>query len=145
MNIQKFLLSAIGAGVVMSLLGGLWHMALMGDLYASDLNRAEPHMMLIIASYLILALLMAYIYPKGIEGTNKIANGIKFGVLVGLIWILPHSLILHATMEGGALKVLFIDAGWHMFEQACGGVVIALIYGIPQATAPTASSDASSE
>ena len=78
---------------------------------------------------------MAYMYPKGIEGTNKIANGIKFGVLVGLIWILPHSLIIHAITEGGALNVIFIDVGWHIFEQACGGIVIALIYGIPKTVA----------
>ncbi len=117
----------------MFLLAGLWHAALMSDLYASDLNRAEPDMTLIAVSYLILALLMAYMYPKGIEGTNKITNGIKFGVLVGLIWIVPHALIMHATTEGGALNVIFIDAGWHLVEQACGGVVIALIYGIPQA------------
>lgn len=135
MNIQKFLLSTIGAGVVMFLLSGLWHMALMSDLYASDLNRAEPNLSLIAVSYLVLSLLMAYMYPKGIEGTNKIANGIKFGVLVGLIWILPHSLIIHAVTEGGALNVIFIDVGWHIFEQACGGIVIALIYGIPQTVA----------
>jgi len=135
MNIQKFLLSAVGGGLVMLLLAGLWHMALMSDLYASDLNRAEPNMVFIVISYLILGMLMAYIYPKGIEGENKIANGIKFGIIIGLIWVLPHALIMHATTEGGALNVIFIDAGWHLFEQACGGVVIALIYGVPQTAA----------
>jgi len=135
MNIQKFLLSTIGAGLVMFLLAGLWHMILMSDIYAGDLNRAEPILYLIAVSYLILALLMSYMYPKGIEGTNKIANGIKFGILVGLIWVLPHALILHAVTEGGALNVILIDALWHIVEQSCGGVVIALIYGIPQATA----------
>ena len=124
----------IGAGVVMFLLAALWHMALMSDLYAGDQNRAEPMLYLIVVSYLILGLLMAYAYPKGIEGTNKITNGIKFGSLVGLIWVLPHSLILHAVAEGGAFNVILIDAGWHLVEQSCGGVVIALIYGIPKAT-----------
>ena len=92
-------MSTIGAGVVMFLLAGLWHSALMSDLYVSDLSRAEPNMLLIGVSYLILALLMAHIYPKGIEGTNKIANGIKFGVVVGLIWVLPHALVLHAVTD----------------------------------------------
>ena len=125
----------------MLLLAGLWHMALMSDLYANETNRAEPNMVLIVVSYLILGLLMAYIYPKGMEGTNKIANGIKFGILAGLIWVLPHALIIHATTEGGALNVIFIDTGWHLVEQACGGVVIALIYGVPQDAASTASSE----
>jgi len=147
MNIQKILLSAIGAGVVMFLLAGLWHGALMSDLYVSDLSRAEPNMVLIAVSYLILALLMAYIYPKGIEGTSKIANGIKFGAVVGLIWVLPHALVIHAVTEGGTLNVILIDVLWHMVEEACGGVVIALIYGIPQATtaSPPEATTASSE
>ena len=106
MDIKKFLLSTIGAGVVMFILAGLWHSALMSDLYASDSSRAEPNMLLIAVSYLILAVLMAYIYPKGIEGTNKIANGIKFGILVGLIWALPHALVMHAATEGGVLNYL---------------------------------------
>lgn len=134
MNIQKILLSTIGAGVVMFLLAGLWHGALMSDLYASDLNQTEPSMYLIGGSYLVLALLMSYMYPKGIEGTNKIANGIKFGIVIGLLWVLPHSLIMHAVMEGSTLRVVFIDVVWHAVEQACGGVVIALIYGIPNTT-----------
>jgi hypothetical protein len=134
MNIQKILLSTIGAGIVMFLLAGLWHMALMSDLYAGDMNRAEPSMYLIGGSYLVLALLMSYMYPKGIEGTNKIANGIKFGIVIGLLWVLPHSLVLHAVIEGSTLRVVFIDVAWHAVEQACGGVVIALIYGIPNTT-----------
>jgi len=136
MNIQKLLLSTVAGGVVMLLLSGLWHTALMSDLYASELSREEPNMILITVAYLILALLMSYMYPKGIEGTNKIANGIKFGVLVGLIWILPVFLVLNAVMEFGSIRVTLIDAVWHMVEQGCGGVVIALIYGIPQ-TEPT--------
>ena len=134
MNIQKILLSTIGAGIAMFALAGLWHMVLMSDLYASEMNRAEPSMYLIGGSYFVLALLMSYMYPKGIEGTNKIANGIKFGIVIGLLWVLPHSLILYAIMEGSTLKVVLIDVAWHAVEQACGGVVIALIYGIPNTT-----------
>jgi len=135
MNIKKILLSTLAAGGVMFVLSGIWHASLMSDLYASELNRSEPNMLLVAVSYFILALLMAYIYPKGIEGTNKIANGIKFGIIIGLIWVLPHALVMHAVTEGGALKVILIDGAWHMIEQACGGVVIALIYGIPKVEA----------
>ena len=138
MNIQKILLSTLGAGLVMFALSGLWHSVLMADLYASEMMRAEPSMMLIGVSYLVLALLMAYMYPKGIEGTNKIVNGIKFGVLIGLIWVLPHSLVIHAVTEGSPLNDILIDVAWHAVEQACGGVVIAMIYGMPE-TASTSS------
>ena len=131
MDIKKILLSTIGAGVVMFLISYLWHGMLMSDLYMSDQNLAEPNIMLLGGSYMILALLMAYIYPKGIEGTSKIGNGIKFGIVAGLIWILPHSLVLQAVSQGAGFNLILIDSAWHMVEQACGGIVIAMIYGIP--------------
>ena len=135
MNIQKILFSTIAAGIAMFILAGLWHSALMSDLYMGEGSRAEPSMGLIAGGYLVLALLMAYIYPKGIEGDNKIANGIKFGMIVGLIWVLPHSLILYAVMEGFSLKVIMIDSIWHLVEQGVGGIIIAMIYGLPKAEA----------
>jgi hypothetical protein len=131
MDIKKLLLSTIGAGVVMLGLSLLWHVVLMSDLYASDISRPEPIMYLIVGSYFGLALVMSYMYPKGIEGTNKIANGLKFGALIGIIWIVPLSVIMYAATVGTPIKVIGIDAIWHIVEGGIGGVVIAMIYGLP--------------
>ena len=131
MDIKKLLLSTIGAGVVMLGLSVLWHVVLMSDLYVSDISRPEPIMYLIVGSYFGLALVMSYMYPKGIEGTNKIANGFKFGALIGIIWIVPFSVIMYAVTVGSSLKVIAIDGIWHIVEEGIGGVVIAMIYGLP--------------
>ena len=76
---------------------------------------------------------MSYMYPKGIEGTNKVTNGLKFGVLIGIIWVVPLSVVMYSATVGSSLKVIGIDAIWHIVEQGIGGVLIAMIYGLPSA------------
>ena len=60
-------------------------------------------------------MLMAYLYPKGYSEGSPVGEGLKFGILIGLIWILPLGLIL--------------DAVWHLVEEGAGGIVIGLVYG----------------
>ena len=131
MNIGKFLGAAVGGAIVMWLLGGGWHMLIMSEYYAGNSVAeplAEPRMPFIIIGYVILALLMSYIYPKGYSG-GGVVEGLKFGVLMGLVWVLPHAVILHGVYYGATGKLILVDAIWHLVEQGIGGIVIALIYG----------------
>ena len=132
MNVGKFLGAAIGGGVVMWLLGGGWHMWAMSGFYA-DNSVAEaigqPRMQFIIGGYLILGLLMSYIFPKGYAGGSAVCEGLRFGAIMGLLWVLPHAVILHGVYFGATGKLILVDAIWHIVEQGIGGIVMALIYG----------------
>ena len=133
MNIGRLLGAALGGGAVMWLLAGLWHMALMSQYYDDHSASAlleEPLMRWIILGYVILGVLMAYIYPKGFGGGGSVCEGLRFGAIVGLLWVLPHAVILHGVYTGARGKLILIDAGWHVVEQGIGGIVIALIYGL---------------
>ncbi len=132
MNIGKLLGAALGGGAVMWLLGGAWHMMIMGTFYgknSASVPLEEPLMHWIILGYVILGLLMAYIYPKGFAGGGSVGEGLRFGAIVGLLWVLPHAVILHGVYYGATGKLILIDAAWHVVEQGVGGIVIALIYG----------------
>jgi hypothetical protein len=133
MDLKKLLIAFVAGFVVMFLLAGLWHMVIMSDFYfSSDLNlREQPLMGYITLGYLVLALLMAYVYPKGYAGGAPVKEGLKFGVLFGLIWILPHSLALFGFSSATTGVQLIVDAIWHLVEQGSGGIVIALVYGKP--------------
>ena len=88
MNANK-LMGAGGAFVVMFALSGLWHQALMGDYYAAimpSVARAEPNMILIGVGYLITAAVMAFIFPVGYKGGSGVAEGLRFGAVIGLRW-----------------------------------------------------------
>ena len=131
MNAKKLLFSWLAGFVVMFLVSGLWYMVLMQDYYSvqfADVNRAEPLMPWIVVGYLVWALLMAYIYPIGYKDGSPVKEGLKFGVLIGLISVLPLTLVEHGAYTV-PLTATLIDAVYHVVEKGIGGIVIGLVYG----------------
>ncbi len=132
MNTNKYLLASISGFIVMFLLAYLGHdmlMPLISDANPMEsIERSEPYMIGIMAAYLVIALIMAYIYPKGVEGDSWIGNGFRFGVLIGILISLPISLIFYSILEGTAISHIFVETIWHAIEQGVGGVVIAYFY-----------------
>ncbi len=135
MNVKKFVLAWVAATVVAFLLGGLWHQFLLVDFYGAqtqDLAREEPIMAFVMLGYLILAFLMALVYPMGYKGGSPVKEGFRFGALIGLIWILPVSLIFHGVWDLPLTGVI-VDSAWHVVEEGIAGIAIAFVYGKPGA------------
>ncbi len=131
MDTKKFILGSLGAAITSFLLGALWHPLLMGDFYTAHMTtilRSEPSIPFIGLGYLVLGILMAYTYPLGYKGGSAVKEGFRFGALIGLIWILPLSLILHGNINI-SLVVVLVDAGWHIVQEGMAGIVLAFIYG----------------
>ena len=130
MNAKK-IMWILGAWIVMFGLSGLWHSFIMADFYGSMLApvaRAEPDLVMVGNGYLVLAILMGWAYPQGYSGGSPLAEGVRFGAVVGLLWILPFSLVL-AGLYDLSLSQVAVDSAWHIVEGAVGGAVIALAYG----------------
>jgi hypothetical protein len=89
-------------------------------------------MLFIIIAYAILALLMTYIYPQGYKGGVPLKEGMRFGATMGLLWVLPMSVVMYAVM-GTSGTLIIVDSLWHVVEQGVGGIVIAYIYGSKKA------------
>lgn len=135
MDIKKLAIATIASFVTMFLLGYLGHVILLADFFANnpgkigDVSR-EPMLLEYIAlGTLVLAFMMSYIYPKGVESSNTIKEGLKFGVIIGIIWIVPHTTILYGVSTIFSKTFILGDSLWHLFEQGMGGVVIAMVYG----------------
>ncbi len=79
--------------------------------------------------YIVLALLMAYVYPKGYSGGAPATEGLKFGVIIGLLWVLPHGIVLYGVHHSGTRALILVDTTWHVVEQGVGGLVMGLICG----------------
>jgi len=141
MNGKKFLMALVGGLLVMWLLSGLWHVLIMGDFYAENagpLAYEAPKMLFIIIGYAILTILMVYIYTQGYKGGSPLKEGLRFGAVMGLLWILPFNVIIYAVKETSVTFIL-VDAGWHIVEQGIGGIVIGLIYGSKKSGVETSS------
>ena len=131
MDLKKFSLATVGGFFAMFIPGGLWHMLIMKDFYdkyAGDSALAEPNILFIILGVLILSALMAYMYPQGYKGGSPLKEGLRFGVVIGLLWILPINVIMIGVM-GTSITLVVVDALWHMVGQGIGGIVIGYIYG----------------
>lgn len=137
MDAKKFILATIAGGVVMWLLAGLWYWVIATKLYPP--MAEHPRMLFIILGYLVLAILMAYLYPIGYKGGSPLAEGVRFGIVMGLLWVLPLCLVEHgATTPTLAFRVIVIDAIWHCVEEGIGGIVMAYCYGGPAKAAAAA-------
>ncbi|MDH5680053.1 MAG: hypothetical protein OEZ36_00580 [Spirochaetota bacterium] len=128
MNIRKWILSALASSVVMWALAGIWHKLAIPLFSRAEDNVKHEGTAIIALAYLILAVLMAYVYPKGYQGGKPSWEGLKFGVLMGILWVFPHSLAM-AGAHDESIAYVFQNAAWHVVEQGIGGIVIALIYG----------------
>ena len=125
MNGSK-LMGAVGAFVVMFGLGVLWHTVLMAEYYEAILPtvaRAEPNLVVVGLGYLITAVVMTCVFPVGYKGGSGVAEGLRFGAVIGLLWWLPANVTLSGVYETTLASAL-VDGTWHVVEGAAGGVVI---------------------
>ena len=134
MNAKKLLLAALAGSVSMWALAGLWHKLIVANFYERATEATHEGTGVIFLAYLVLGVLMAYMYPLGYKGGRPLAEGLRFGVVIGLLWVFPHELAM-AGAHGGSISYVFQNAAWHVAEQGAGGIVIGLVYGRIQAAA----------
>jgi hypothetical protein len=77
---------------------------------------------------------MAYMYPLVCEGGRPIIEGLRFGMVIGVLWVFPHELAM-AGAHGDSISYVFENAAWHLVEQGVGGIIIGFVYGRVQAVA----------
>ena len=126
-NIKKLVLATLLGGLGMWVIAGIYHNLIMANLYA-EVNAKHEGFGILLAAYFILALIMAYVYPLGYKGKSPALEGLRFGIIIGLLWVFPHSLAM-AGAHGDSILYVFKNSLWHLLEQGLGGVIIGLIYG----------------
>jgi hypothetical protein len=130
MDFKKFSMAVGGSFIVMSFLGWLWHRVILGNFYMENISSSlpEPNVLIVLLGFLILAVLMAWMYPHGYKGGSALIEGLRFGVIIGLLWFLPINVIMIGVVgKSGTLVV--VDGLWRLVEQGIGGIVIGYIYG----------------
>ena len=91
MNYSRLALAAVSAWVVSLGLGFVVNTWLMADIYEAHAHvfrpQADMNLPLGFGVQLVAFFAFAYIYAKGYEGTTGVQEGLRFGVLVGLLLI----------------------------------------------------------
>jgi hypothetical protein len=125
---KRFILAALAGGVSMWLLAGLWHELVMAKFYARETNATHEGTGVIFLAYMALSILMVYLYSRVYRGGRPVVEGLRLGIVVGLLWVFPHELAM-AGAHGESIAYVFKNAAWHMVEQGVGGIIIGLVYG----------------
>ena len=134
MDIKKLSFSTIVAFAAMFLLGYLWHAEFMADFYQNNpgdignVDRESPKIFFVGLGYFSLALVMSYLYPKGAAKDNNTLDGMKFGAIMGFVWIVPLLSVLYGASIVFSKTVVFGDGIYHIVEGAIAGALIAMIY-----------------
>jgi uncharacterized membrane-anchored protein len=121
-----YLFSTLLTGLGMWITGGLYH-----NLILPAINDAiHPHhkgLGITLIAYFILALLMTYIYSISNPKVDTVLKGVKLGVIIGILWVLPHGLAMAATHDT-SMVYEFKNTLYHSIEQGIGGLIIFYVF-----------------
>lgn len=132
MNGKKYGLAVIAYIVVTFAVAATWHLVLFRDLYEelAIFTRKEPLIPLGIISIILQSLVLAYLYPAFYKSGSPVREGLKFGLLIG---ILMASIAVFA--EAGKQNVsslatwLVFESAYYLLQFGVLGAIIGLIYG----------------
>ena len=132
MNYARLVAAAVAATVFDAIYGFLMYgqaMAPVFSRYAAVYRPADDmsHMPVLVASIFVGTLAAAYIYAKGYEGGSGLVEGLRFGVLMGLLLGSYMAGVNYGILRIGKRMALTYGIGW-LGEWVLVGLVIGLVY-----------------
>ena len=134
MNLKRWAMATVGAFVVIFATEFVIHHMWLGEFYHAHASWWRPEaemqsmMPLRLLAQLIFATLLALVYAKGYErGKGGLGQGFRFGLLVGLFLLLPHTLMTCVVYP----YPLFLIQSWFiggLAEVVLAGLVIGWLY-----------------
>ena len=132
MDQKKFVLAVIAYIIVTFAVAASWHLVFFKDLYdqLGIFTRKEPLIPLGITSIVMQGLVLSYLYPIFFRGGSPLTQGLKFGLLIG---VLMASIAVFA--EAGKQNVsslmtwLTFESAYYLLQYGCVGMIIGMIYG----------------
>jgi len=136
MNYPRLLMAAVAAWAAYILVGMVMHEVMLDEvweaLYREGTVRSEAMARTVApTSYglaLIGSLVFAYIYAKGYEGTPPLQEGMRYGVLVGLL-VVGFGIAWAYSMFPVPTDFLIWMSVAEMIEFTVMGMVAGLVYG----------------
>jgi hypothetical protein len=131
MNYPRVALAAVVAWIVSVAVGYFVNSYLLMDLYAAHETvfrpQAEMNLLLGFGAQLLAFFVFAYMYAKGYEGTRGLQEGLRFGVLVGLLILGFASAWSYAVLRvSDALGMAWMIDG--LVEMSLYGIIVGLVY-----------------
>jgi hypothetical protein len=133
MNYSRLALAAIAATIVDGAYGYLVYGQVVGSEFGRYPNIYRPndlqtaYLPLMFVGILFAMFVATYLYAKGYEGGGGMQEGMRFGVLVGLLMVGYVAGTNYATMRIGKKLALYFGLA-QLVEWVVVGTVIGLVY-----------------
>ena len=134
MDLRRWAQATLGAFVAIFAAEFLIHQVWLGEFYRAHAAWWRPEaqmksmMPLMFVSQLVLAALLSVVYAKGYEpGRGGAGQGFRFGVLIGLLLMLPCSL-MNAVIYPYPMSLIVNWLVGGVAEIALAGTVIGALY-----------------
>lgn len=130
---KKFIFSFLAYLVLVFVIATVWHIGIFREVYLNANLRAEPIFALGILSMLIQAAIVAYLYPRLAGEGSPAKEGLKFGLIIGVL-LGSYGVLAEAGKYdvGPVPTFLLYEGAFFLIQYAIVGTVIGLIYGKPQ-------------
>lgn len=134
MKLGRWILMTVIAALVVTIIESLAHGVLLKALYIQSAGawRPEAEMSKLIhygwIATLVSCFFLVYIFHKGYEGkTSKIAEGLRFGLIVGLFYATPMAVWSYVSIPMPInLAVAWFVVG--LVDMLLAGAIISLLY-----------------
>jgi hypothetical protein len=133
MNYARLALAAVAATVFDACYGFLVYGVLLAPefarypgVYRSN-EAGQAYLPLMFVGVLIAIVAVAIIYAKGYEGGSGLAEGARFGLLLGVFVVFAFASVNYATLNVGRRLAVMVAAA-AFFEWLVVGMVIGLVY-----------------
>jgi len=127
-KLLRLLFATLAGGFGMWVIAGLWHNLIL-PIINENVQAHHQGIGIMLIAYFILAFLMSYIYSLIHKNRGTVIDGLKTGVIIGILWVFPHGLVM-AGAHDTSIVYEIKNALWHMFEQGVGGIIITFIFGM---------------
>ncbi|MBK8335267.1 MAG: hypothetical protein IPL03_01195 [Sterolibacteriaceae bacterium] len=127
-------LAVVFSSLAMFSLAGLYTGVLAREFISANVDaallRMPPNLGLVFAGYVLLAAAMTALYRRfGPFHHSPVISGAKFGTAIGVLWLMPYSLVLFGVYRF-PYHALPLDFAWAIVEQGIGGCIIAQVLSL---------------
>jgi hypothetical protein len=130
LNIPRLLLAAVVATAFLTLCGALLAPVAFPSApgQTGGYENARPIFSIHLLAWLITSVLLAWAFPIGYRGGVPWAEGLRFGMLMGLLAGLPGVLHSYADTETAVAGLVTVVL-WNVITWGIAGALIGTVYG----------------
>ncbi len=131
MNVPRLALAAVVTWIVSIVLGGVVNQFLLAGIYEQHAQvfrgQGDMNLPLGFASTLVGFFVFTYAYAKGYEGGNGLVEGMRYGILIGLV-LICFGIVWEYVVFPVSNQLLMLWIFDNLIEFAIFGMIVGYIY-----------------